>query len=171
MLRRASALLTLLLVLATAGSARAADPPYILVDVSSGQVLAERQSGELWYSGVAGQADDRLFGTGHSSLGRLPSLAFDTLKIDRSIVAGLDANEDNRAIIRLIVSLAGTLGMEIVTEGVEREEEYLLLREDGIQHVQGFLWCPALPFSEFSELVGALQPSSAGRAEGKTAAG
>ena len=49
MLRRASALLTLLLVLATAGSARAADPPYILVDVSSGQVLAERQLGELWY--------------------------------------------------------------------------------------------------------------------------
>ena len=116
--------------------------------------------------GIRFAIDD--FGTGHSSLGRLPSLAFDTLKIDRSFVADLDANEDNQAIIRLIVSLAGTLGMEIVTEGVEREEKYLLLREDGIQHVQGFLWCPALPFSE---LVGALQPSSAGRAEGKTAAG
>ena len=119
--------------------------------------------------GVRFAIDD--FGTGHSSLGRLPSLTFDTLKIDRSFVSDLADNGDNQAIVRLITSLAATLGMEIVAEGVEREEDHHVLHSYGIQRVQGFLWCPALPLPEFTHLVRALSPSSAEAASGERAAG
>ena len=119
--------------------------------------------------GVRFAIDD--FGTGHSSLGRLPSLTFDTLKIDRSFVAELADNGDNQAIVRLIVSLAATLGLEIVAEGVEREEDHHILHGYGVQRVQGFLWCPALPLPEFTHLVQALSPALADTEKDERAAG
>lgn len=101
--------------------------------------------------GVKFAIDD--FGTGYSSLGRLPGLGFDILKIDQSFVAGLAGNADNQTIVRLVTSLAKSLGMEIVAEGVEEEEDFLALRQYGVQYSQGFMWSPALPFGEFAELV------------------
>lgn len=101
--------------------------------------------------GVKFAIDD--FGTGYSSLGRLPGLGFDILKIDQSFVGGLAGNADNQTIVRLVTSLANSLGMEIVAEGVEQEEDFLALSEYGVQYSQGFMWSPALPFAEFAELV------------------
>ena len=101
------------------------------------------------------------FGTGHSSLGRLPSLPFDTLKIDKSFVANLADSNENQKIVRLVTSLAHSLGLKIVAEGVEREKDYLILRAAGVHFAQGFLWSPALPFADFAELVRTMLPPKA----------
>ena len=107
--------------------------------------------------GVRFAIDD--FGTGHSSLGRLPSLPFDILKIDQSFIADLADSADKQTIVRTVTSLAHGLGLEIVAEGVEREEDYLILRECRVHLAQGFLWSPALPFAEFAALVRAMRPA------------
>ncbi len=107
--------------------------------------------------GVRFAIDD--FGTGHSSLGRLPSPPFDILKIDQSFIADLADSADKQTIVRTVTSLAHGLGLEIVAEGVEREEDYLILRECRVHLAQGFLWSPALPFAEFATLVRAMRPA------------
>jgi len=108
--------------------------------------------------GIRFAIDD--FGTGHSHLIRLPQLKFDRLKIDRSFIDGVAGNGDNQKIVAAITTLARSLGLAIVAEGVEREQDYEFVRDLGIEFAQGFLWCPALPFAEFAALVRALRGES-----------
>jgi diguanylate cyclase (GGDEF)-like protein len=88
--------------------------------------------------GVRISLDD--FGTGYSSLSYLQSLPLDTLKIDRSFVAGIGTDEDKGEIIRLIVGLALTLGLEIVAEGIETAAHVEHLRTLGCQCGQGYFF-------------------------------
>jgi len=101
--------------------------------------------------GVQLAADD--FGTGHSSLGRLPEMPFDVLKIDQSFVASLSESPQNQTIVDLITALARRLGLSIVAEGVEDQKDFEILRAAGVQYAQGFLWSPALRFSAFQQLA------------------
>ena len=89
--------------------------------------------------GVRLALDD--FGTGYSSLGYLKKAPFDKIKIDQSFVRGA-ASKDNRnaAIIRAIVSLAESLGMDTCAEGVETHDDLQLIRELGVSQVQGFIF-------------------------------
>ena len=94
--------------------------------------------------GVGVSIDD--FGTGYSSLAYLKRLPADALKIDKSFVRGLGEDVEDTAIVRMVVELAHTFGMETIAEGVETEEQAELLREMGCDFVQGFhLSKPLLP--------------------------
>jgi diguanylate cyclase (GGDEF)-like protein len=80
------------------------------------------------------------FGTGYTSLAYLQRLPIDILKIDRSFVTNMLADDDSTAIVRAILSLAAALGMETIAEGVETPALARALRELGCSHGQGFLF-------------------------------
>lgn len=117
--------------------------------------------------GIKLSIDD--FGTGYSSLSNLHLLPLDTLKIDRSFVNHMTASSENREIIKTVASLASSLNLDIVAEGVETEDQLLQLRDLGCDFGQGFYFAPPLDapaaealigFSRVSAL-GVLQPSDA----------
>ncbi len=96
------------------------------------------------------------FGTGYSSLSYLRRFPIDELKIDRSFVMSLDdgaAESDDGAIISAILSLAKSLGLKVVAEGVETEQQLQFLRERGCDVYQGYLCSPPLPASEWGPLL------------------
>src|ERR1700737_4512478 len=93
---------------------------------------------ELRALGVQLALDD--FGSGYSSLSYLQKLPFDKLKIDRGFVAALDRSANGGVIIQAIVALGRALGMGVVIEGVETEEQRVLLRLAGCNEMQGYLF-------------------------------
>jgi diguanylate cyclase (GGDEF)-like protein/PAS domain S-box-containing protein len=97
-------------------------------------------------TGVRMAIDD--FGTGYSSLNRLKRFPVDFLKVDKSFVDGLGKDTDDDAIVATVLNLASTLGIKVVAEGVETEEQRELLLYLGCEVGQGYLWSPAVPFSE-----------------------
>jgi diguanylate cyclase len=101
--------------------------------------------------GVHISIDD--FGTGYSSLSYLRRFPLDKLKIDRSFIRDLLSNSDDAAIVTAIISLAHSLRLRVVAEGVETEEQLERLRELGCDLYQGFLCSPALPAARFIELL------------------
>jgi EAL domain-containing protein (putative c-di-GMP-specific phosphodiesterase class I) len=92
--------------------------------------------------GVGVSLDD--FGTGASTLAVLRDLPVDCLKIDKSFVAGLPDSGDDRAVIRLIVGLAGQLGLAVVAEGIETDGQLAALSELGCELGQGFVLGPTI---------------------------
>ncbi|MEN3328911.1 MAG: hypothetical protein V7638_3718 [Acidobacteriota bacterium] len=92
--------------------------------------------------GVRLSIDD--FGTGYSSLSYLNRFPVDTLKIDRSFVTSMNAADENLQIVKTIITLAGNLGMQVVAEGVETEEQLEELRSLKCQYGQGFLFAKPL---------------------------
>jgi diguanylate cyclase (GGDEF)-like protein/PAS domain S-box-containing protein len=101
--------------------------------------------------GVRIALDD--FGTGHSSLGYLSRLPIDTLKIDRSFVVGMTENADDTAIVSSIISLAQTLRLNVVAEGVETEQQAESLRMLRCDQMQGFLVSKPLSRSRFEAFM------------------
>ena len=106
--------------------------------------------------GVSISVDD--FGTGYSSLAYLKRLPIDRLKIDRSFVDQLGQDEEDDAICTSIITLAHSLGLRTVAEGVETPQQLEWLRARGCDELQGFLLGYPLPFEE---MVRALARSSA----------
>ena len=88
------------------------------------------------------------FGTGYSSLAYIAKLPIDVLKIDRSFIIRMTESEEDRAIVSAIISLAHSLDLKVVAEGVETEEQAQLLRLLHCDEAQGYLFCKPLPFDE-----------------------
>ena len=114
------------------------------LEITEGVFLSEGSSTDETFAslkelGVRLALDD--FGTGYSSLGYLKKAPFDKIKIDQSFVRGA-ASKTNRngAIIRAIVTLAETLGMDTTAEGVETHDDLNLIRELGCSHIQGYIF-------------------------------
>ncbi|MFB2979007.1 EAL domain-containing protein [Microseira sp. BLCC-F43] len=84
------------------------------------------------------------FGTGYSSLAYLQSFPIDTLKIDRSFISGIEQQETNLDITRTIITLAHTLELDVIAEGVETQEQLDILRALGCEYGQGYLFSPPL---------------------------
>ncbi len=113
----------------------------------------DRQFAMLKKLGVRLALDD--FGTGYSSLGYLKRAPFDKIKIDQSFVRGASLGQNkNAAIIKAIVTLAETMGLETTAEGVETQDEIDFIRELGCSHIQGFVFGKPLEASAVAERLG-----------------
>ncbi|GGB17945.1 GGDEF domain-containing protein [Sphingomonas metalli] len=114
------------------------------LEITEGVFLNESSATDQMFKALKGLGvrlalDD--FGTGYSSLGYLRSAPFDKIKIDQSFVRGIaQPDSRNAAIIKAIVTLADTLGMETTAEGVEIQDEIELVRDLGCSHIQGFVY-------------------------------
>ena len=117
--------------------------------ISEGEVVATLA--RLRALGVCIAVDD--FGTGYSSLAVLKRLPVDVVKIDRGFVTDADVNADDAAIVESIVSMAHTLGRDLVAEGVERTAQADLLRRLRVQRAQGFLFHRPMPAREATSLL------------------
>ena len=116
---------------------------------------AQRIMGALRQAGIRFYLDD--FGTGYSSLAHLKRLPIDGLKIDRSFIRDLEEDADSRAIARMVVSLAETLGLAIVAEGVETSGQRRLLEamdSRGSMLLQGYLFGKPMPFEALLSHLG-----------------
>lgn len=105
-----------------------------------------RRMQELRSLGVRLAVDD--FGTGYSSLSYLPRLPLNTLKIDRAFITGLSAVSVNYPVVKAILSLAGSVGLTTIAEGIETPGELQVLRDLGCSLGQGHLFSRAVPASE-----------------------
>jgi diguanylate cyclase (GGDEF)-like protein len=117
---------------------------------------AERVVAELKRIGVSVAIDD--FGTGYSNFGRLRSLSVDRLKIDRSFIAGINTESDDRALVTAMIKMAQTIGICVVAEGVEDFSQMLHLQDDHCEQAQGYLLSRPLPVADvrrFLKRVGA----------------
>jgi EAL domain-containing protein (putative c-di-GMP-specific phosphodiesterase class I) len=101
--------------------------------------LARRHLGLLREAGVRVHLDD--FGTGYSSFAMLRQLPVSTVKIDRSIVDGIDSSVADAQLLAGVINAAHSLGLRVVAEGVERPEQLDRLRDLGCDSAQGFLIC------------------------------
>jgi EAL domain-containing protein (putative c-di-GMP-specific phosphodiesterase class I) len=111
----------------------------VMEDITSGSHVL----GELKQLGVRIALDD--FGTGYSSLSYLTRLPIDVLKIDRSFVKDLGTRNRTETVTAAIIALARGLGIDIVAEGVETEEQLAFLRAHGPVDIQGFLFARPMP--------------------------
>jgi diguanylate cyclase (GGDEF)-like protein len=102
--------------------------------------------------GIQVQIDD--FGTGYSSLGYLHTLPIDTLKIDRSFISRLGINDNGSEIVRTILALAHNLGMKVIAEGVETDDQLSKLKKMDCEYVQGFLFAKPVDSQEAGILLG-----------------
>lgn len=103
--------------------------------------------------GVSISIDD--FGTGYSSLSYLKRLPIQTLKVDRSFVEDLGRDDGGEAIVSAVISMATTLGLDVVAEGVETDMQLEFLRKEGCDYVQGFLMdkpAPPMLFERYLDL-------------------
>jgi EAL domain-containing protein (putative c-di-GMP-specific phosphodiesterase class I) len=106
---------------------------------------------ELKALGVRLSLDD--FGTGYSSLSYLQRFPVDTLKIDRSFIAGMDQNDECREIIRTILGLARTLGLEVIAEGTETAAQVDYLEGLDCRFGQGYFFSRPLPIEELPGIL------------------
>lgn len=120
----------------------------VLFDESA-EALASLE--ELHRKGIRVALDD--FGTGYSSLSYLRRFAFDKIKIDRSFITDLPGAEDSAAIVRAIIGLGRSLKTRVTAEGVESWEQLLMLRAEGCNEAQGYLFSPPLPQAEARTLA------------------
>ena len=101
--------------------------------------------------GVQMALDD--FGTGYSSIGYLRSFAFDKMKLDRSLIEGIATDQRAQRFLQATVALAESLGINIVAEGVENEDEARLLKIAGVRQFQGYHFAPPCPASELGRML------------------
>ena len=126
---------------------------------------AQRSIGQLRAAGFRIFIDD--FGTGYSNLGQLLAVAFDVIKIDRSLLLTLSAMREQAggdpteacAIMKSIVSIAGILDAPVVCEGVETEDQFTSLRASGVTHIQGYLTGRPAPPDQITPLICAAMTS------------
>ena len=102
-------------------------------------------------NGFKVEIDD--FGSGYSSFGALINLPFDVLKIDMLFIRNMEVNPKAKDVIKMIINLSKMMNVKTVAEGVETEEQYLFLKENGCDIIQGYYFSKPLPLNEFIELI------------------
>jgi EAL domain-containing protein (putative c-di-GMP-specific phosphodiesterase class I) len=131
------------------------DAGALKLEITEGVLMDHRSLPLGWIEsckelGVRIALDD--FGTGFSSLSYLASFPIDTLKIDRSFVRAMSGDPRSLKIVKAIIQLAHTIGLDVVAEGIESETQRRELERMGCELGQGFLFAPAVPFESVAEL-------------------
>ncbi|MDR3590449.1 MAG: EAL domain-containing protein [Negativicutes bacterium] len=121
------------------------DPCYLELEITEsimihGNMKAIAKLEALREMGVCISLDD--FGTGYSSLNYLNTLPLGLLKIDKSFIANLQRQKNDVNMVRAIISLAHSLGLKVVAEGVENSEQVNILKKSRCDFLQGFICCP-----------------------------
>ncbi|MES9966868.1 MAG: EAL domain-containing protein, partial [Sedimenticola sp.] len=119
------------------------DPSTMTLEITEGMMLEGGEAtlqwlGELKAMGLGLAIDD--FGTGYSSLSYLKLYPMDILKIDRSFISGIPHNQGDSTLVEAIVSMARSLGLKIVAEGIENGEQLGFLQRLGCELGQGYLF-------------------------------
>jgi EAL domain-containing protein (putative c-di-GMP-specific phosphodiesterase class I) len=102
---------------------------------------------QLDQAGIKLSVDD--FGTGYSALSYLKSYPFDTLKIDKSFVQDLMKNPEDASLVRAIINMAHSLGLNVIAEGVEEEAQTHFLKHEGCDFSQGYFYSRPQPEADF----------------------
>jgi len=132
------------------------EPQYLELELTESMLVENTLSvieilQQLKQIGVYISIDD--FGTGYSSLNYLKSFPIDYIKIDRSFIKDLENSEKDAAITSAIATLAHSLNMQVVAEGVENEQQMEYLRSQGCQQVQGYLIGKPMPIQQLKEMM------------------
>ncbi|CAA7616354.1 PAS:GGDEF [Magnetospirillum sp. LM-5] len=132
------------------------NPRQLDLELTESMLMADGESTlrllrQLADLGVSLSIDD--FGTGYSSLAYLKRFPVNTVKIDRAFVRDLDHDEDGRVIANAIISLAHSLSLSTIAEGVETESQAALLARHGCDEIQGYLIGRPVPATDFVAFV------------------
>jgi diguanylate cyclase (GGDEF)-like protein/PAS domain S-box-containing protein len=131
------------------------DPAYLELEVTESAVMEDpeqaiEQLHRLRELGISLAIDD--FGTGYSSLLRLKRMPVQKLKIDQGFVAGLPSDEDDIAIVRVIIALAQSMGMNVLAEGIEHADQAGFLLANGCELGQGYWFARPMPAEQIDWL-------------------
>jgi diguanylate cyclase (GGDEF)-like protein len=132
------------------------DPARLTVEVTEGGLIedlsgAARLLADLRRGGLRVAIDD--FGTGYSSLAYLKALPLDYLKLDKKLSEDIEGSTRDRVVVRGVIDMARSLGLSVVAEGVETEEQLVLLAQEGCNLYQGFLCSPPVTGDELIRMV------------------
>ncbi|MEB0137154.1 EAL domain-containing protein [Actimicrobium sp. CCC2.4] len=132
------------------------DPSMLTLEITEAVLMDDTNTAratlnQLHHAGIGFSLDD--FGTGYSSISYLKRFPFKKVIIDRSFVKDLVDNSDDAAIIKAIISMAHTLGLRVLAEGVETEEQCRFLSHNLCDEMQGFLFSKPVASSAFVELL------------------
>lgn len=135
-------------------------PEQLCVEMTESALADEAQASTVLAAlkavGVNIAIDD--FGTGYSSLSRLNRFPLDFLKIDRTFVGSMTDQTDSAMIVSAVLSLAGSLGLRTIAEGIERETQAEQLSKMGCHLGQGYLWSPAVDADAAMRIVTSARP-------------
>ncbi len=115
----------------------------LLNDIDNGRTTLKA----LQEMGIHIELDD--FGTGYSSLNMLKNLPINTLKIDQSLINGIETGDHNKAIVRAAIAMARAMSLTVIAEGVETVVQERFLVKEGCDMMQGFRYARPMPLKDF----------------------
>jgi EAL domain-containing protein (putative c-di-GMP-specific phosphodiesterase class I) len=132
------------------------DPSYLELEITENSLIDDSSKfietlHTLKKIGVKLAIDD--FGTGYSSLAYLKDFPIDRLKIDKVFVSSIEDDPANKAILKAIIVLGQSLGIEVIAEGVETQYQYDYLKSIGCDELQGYYYSKPLPERKFEEFL------------------
>ena len=132
------------------------DPSRVQLEITETSVMDDPEDAKSKFEtirdlGVRLSIDD--FGTGYSSLSYLKNLEIDCLKIDKSFIDDVGTNGQNQGIVKAVISMARSLGMDILAEGVEQLDQLEFVHSEGCNQIQGHFFSEALPAEAFVDYL------------------
>jgi diguanylate cyclase (GGDEF)-like protein len=132
------------------------NPRYLGLELTESAIIIEPERAlarlqSIKSLGIKLSMDD--FGTGYSSLSYLKKFPLDTLKIDQSFIHDLATNNEDASLVKAIISMAHSLGMDVIAEGVEQQDQMEFLSINDCDIIQGYLFSRPLPAAELAKIL------------------